>query len=98
MVPQEGRLYLGEVQNDKKNGEGISISEKEIYEGTYKDNIKMGGYEKNRDGVYEGEYLKGKRHGFGKFKWNNGEIFEGEWKNGKKNGHGIWKSPKGDFY
>lgn len=60
--------------------------------------MKTYGSEKNRDGVYQGEYLRGKRHGKGKFTWVNGEEFEGEWKNGKKNGFGIWKSPKGDYY
>lgn len=63
--------------NDKKEGDGIMVSEKEIYEGKYENNIKVKGYEKNRDGVYSGQFLKGKRHGNGKYIWNNGEEFEG---------------------
>jgi len=39
--------------------------------------MKVEGCEKNRDGVYTGEFLEGKRHGKGRFVWNNGEIFDG---------------------
>ena len=37
---------------------------------------------------YEGEYLKGKKHGKGKDYLNGKLIFEGEYLNGKKNGKG----------
>lgn len=74
------------------------MSEKEIFEGRYNQNMKVEGSEKNRDGIYTGEFMNGKRHGKGKFTWYNGEIFEGQWRDGKKNGFGVWKSPKGDSY
>ncbi|KAH9599866.1 MORN motif [Trypanosoma melophagium] len=38
--------------------------------------------------VYVGEYLKGKRHGFGVFYYADGSIYEGEWRNGNKDGRG----------
>ena len=38
---------------------------------------------------YEGEYVKNKREGKGKFKWSNGTIFEGMFHDGKPNGKGI---------
>lgn len=98
IVPANGKVYFGQISNDRRNGNGITISEKEIYEGKYHNDAKTYGCEKNRDGIYTGEFLRGKRHGQGKFVWVNGEQFEGEWREGKKNGHGVWRSPKGDYY
>ena len=91
-------MFFGEVVDEKKHGEGILVSEKEVYEGKFERNLKVKGCEKNRDGIYSGRFLKGKRNGSGTYEWNNGERFEGEWKEGKKNGFGKWTSPKGDSY
>jgi hypothetical protein len=77
IVSEEGRIYFGQVHNNKRHGRGITISEKEIYEGRYDRDVKAEGCEKNRDGVYIGGYLNGRRHGQGKFAWYNGETFEG---------------------
>ena len=39
--------------------------------------------------MYEGEVLKGYRHGFGKYKSiKENYVYEGFWKNGKKEGKG----------
>jgi hypothetical protein len=73
VVPSKDKVYFGQVRNDKKHGKGITVSEKDIYEGNYDNNLRVYGSEKNRDGVYTGEFLKGKRHGSGKFVWVNGE-------------------------
>lgn len=73
ILPTSNAVYFGEIINEKKQGDGISVSEKEIYEGRYENNIKKNGYERNRDGVYSGKFLNGKRHGKGKYVWNNGE-------------------------
>ena len=45
-----------------------------IYEGEWKNNAKEGkGYEKfSNCSVYDGTYLKGKPHGYGKYEWENG--------------------------
>jgi hypothetical protein len=98
IVPADGYVYFGEVASQKKHGEGILVSQKEVYEGTYDRNLKVAGCERNRDGVYSGGFLHGRRNGQGRFVWNNGEEFEGEWREGKKNGQGSWRSPKGDYY
>lgn len=65
-------MYFGQIVDKKRHGHGITVTEKEIYEGKYEEDIKMMGCEKNRDGTYTGEYLRGKRHGKGKFVWVNG--------------------------
>ena len=35
IVPDEGKVYFGEVVNSKRHGKGITITEKAIYEGKY---------------------------------------------------------------
>lgn len=98
IVPAEGYVYFGQVQGQKKHGEGILVSERETFEGRYAENAKVVGFERNREGVYSGEFAGGRRSGRGRFVWNNGEEFEGEWREGKKNGWGVWRSPRGDSY
>lgn len=44
-----------------KTGTGIKVTEKEIFEGVYENNIKIKGCERNIDGVYKGYFLNGKR-------------------------------------
>ena len=49
--------------------------------------LKIGkGKDHNNDGklIYEGEYVNGKRNGYGKEYKNDLLIFDGEYKNGKK--------------
>lgn len=29
--------------------------------------------------VYQGEYLKGIKHGYGKMMWSTGKVYEGQW-------------------
>jgi len=36
----------------------------------------------------EGDFIDGKLHGKGVFKYSNGMVCEGDWKNGKLNGKG----------
>ena len=51
---------------------------------------------------YEGNFVNGKREGYGKYIWNSNKYYEGGWKKGKQDGkgyfynkgngvHGIWK-------
>lgn len=53
-MPLEGKVFFGQLTDKKKNGKGITVSEKEIFEGKYSQNMKIEGCEKNRDGVYMG--------------------------------------------
>ena len=68
------------------------------YEGYYAE-IEINEKEKEKKGIeyannyeksaFQGEYLNGKRNGYGKEYFNNGRIqFEGEYLNGKRNGDG----------
>ena len=44
VVKDKDIVYFGEVENEMKNGKGISVTEKDIFEGEYKDNVKYKGY------------------------------------------------------
>jgi hypothetical protein len=47
---------------------------------------------KNR---YEGEWVDGKRHGFGTYQYATGASYTGEWSENKKNGQGVYISENG---
>ena len=57
----EGGVYFGEYENNVKNGTGLCVTEKEIFEGTYENDVKVKGSERNIDGIYKGYFLNGKR-------------------------------------
>lgn len=40
------------------------------------------------DGVYEGEYIDGRKEGKGKFWYVDGTVYEGQWRNNEKHGKG----------
>jgi hypothetical protein len=35
------------------------------------------------NGIYEGELLDGKKHGYGIYKWESGSKYEGQWRDNK---------------
>ena len=45
-------------------------------------------YYKNGKILYEGDFINGKREGFGKFIDKNGDWYIGQWLNGQKHGEG----------
>ena len=47
---------------------------------------------------YEGEYLAGKKNGYGVFTWPDGARYEGQWLAGFPNGYGVGMWPDGGVY
>lgn len=49
---------------------------------------------------YTGEFVDGKRQGYGKMRFANYDLYDGEWKDGEMEGKGIYKfyDPKKDKY
>ena len=45
--------------------------------------------------VYEGEWLDGKKEGFGKYYYNNGERYAGAWKDDMREGKGMLVDQEG---
>lgn len=54
--------------------------------------------EKYENGVYDGEFVNGKRHGKGKYKWADGAEYDGDWKDGNMDGKGRKKWADGNMY
>ncbi len=50
------------------------------------------------NGVYEGMFKDGNRHGLGIHKWGNGDLYEGEWKDNMRHGNGMLKYANKNFY
>ena len=40
--------------------------------------------------VYTGDYVEGKRTGYGEMKWTNGDKYTGEFVDGKRHGYGTY--------
>jgi serine/threonine protein kinase len=49
-------------------------------------------------GRYEGTFVNGRRHGFGKYWWDTGDRFEGRWVNGNRTGFGKYWWANGNRY
>ena len=52
------------------------------------DSLNGNGREDYNNGYYIGEFLGGKRHGYGTYYWNDGAIYQGYWEADLKNGYG----------
>lgn len=50
------------------------------------------------NGVYEGSFVNGVRHGYGKMRFNDGKEFLGNWKDDARNGRGKLFFPDGNSY
>ena len=92
---------MGEYSNKKKNGKGrLIFSDKSFYEGTFKDDKFDGfGIYKNKEYIYEGQFLLGKKNGKGKI--NNfikNYEYEGDFINDLRDGYGIEKYSDGSVY
>ena len=48
--------------------------------------------------MYEGDYVKDKKCGPGKFVWASGNEYEGEYDNDERNGFGVMKWVDGSEY
>ena len=50
------------------------------------------------EGVYEGQWADGERHGRGVFTFKGGRVYDGEWARGKKDGLGTYRWTNGETY
>ena len=60
--------------------------------------VKRPQYKFKTGATYEGEWLSGRRDGFGVQIWPDGARYEGEWKDHKASGHGKFIHADGDIY
>ncbi len=80
---EEGNIYEGEMQNNRKHGFGKQLfTNGSLYEGKWKDGF-MDGFGKlvlSTGETYLGDFYRGKRHGKGKLIFAaTGDVYEGDW-------------------
>ena len=86
-------LFIGNFFDGKMQGHGYYFSRDNIlsYIGYFKDSVIHGkGTMCNNEieDKYEGEYVEGKKHGYGEYFWKNGDYWKGNWENDLYSGEG----------
>jgi len=92
-------MYFGEIVNGQFNGNGILLTEKSTYEGSFFQGKPHGqGVQKWNSGTrYVGSFYQGRINGFGSMHYTNGGKYVGQWANGLYEGEGIMYAPNGSF-
>jgi len=92
ILKNKGINYTNRIDSQK------STTPKTIF--TVDDNFTGKGKKSLSNGdVYDGDFVKGNRHGNGKLISKSGHIYyDGNWVNDKQNGKGKWSNTKGDIY
>lgn len=112
MIYSSGNSYEGEWQNNIKHGKGKMVwkDRNEEYVGDWKDGLPNGTgkytwFVSNKSvhqfpghNIYEGEWLRGMRHGYGVFTYATGARYEGGWLENVKHGQGYYISENGRRY
>lgn len=107
-----GDVYIGQYRLGKvvRNSEGKACGYGQYmwrggstYTGQFEHGLKngFGKYRKSKDAstnMYEGEYLKDKKHGFGIFKWSSGNTYMGQYKEDERDGIGKMQWTDGSVY
>ena len=92
VIYENGDLFIGKLQDNLRNGEGIMFySNGDKYEGGWVNDIKQGvGKLITKVSTYEGDWVNDREEGTGKMIYHqSGEIYEGEWVNGSREGKGL---------
>lgn len=111
IVLDDGTEYVGDWRLNLRHGYGKHFTSKGMYEGEFCDDEYSGTgtyfiwSDKNnfegvpgRFGVYDGEWLQGKKSGSGKEWTLEGDFYEGSFLNGYKHGYGKMVYSNGDVY
>eukprot|EP00826_Nyctotherus_ovalis_P018425 TRINITY_DN15519_c0_g3_i4.p1 TRINITY_DN15519_c0_g3~~TRINITY_DN15519_c0_g3_i4.p1 ORF type:complete len:447 (+),score=58.34 TRINITY_DN15519_c0_g3_i4:403-1743(+) len=107
-----GDVYIGQYRlgNIKHNSKGKPCGYGQYmwrngstYTGQFENGFKngFGKYRKSKDrstNMYEGEYLKDKKHGFGIFKWSSGNVYMGQYREDERDGIGKMQWTDGSIY
>ena len=90
---KDGTIYMGDFQNNKKNGVGMyRWPDGTIYYGEWK-NDNMEGFCQifySDDRKYEGQILNNVKNGYGEFTWKKTRKYLGYYVNNLKDGFGIY--------
>jgi len=99
-----GDTYIGQYKDGKPFGYGQYIWKNgSTYTGEFQNGLKygFGKYRKSKESrtnMYEGQYFKDKKQGFGIFKWASGNIYRGQYKSDEREGIGEMRWTDGSLY
>lgn len=83
---------------DTRLADGTRVTGLLVWDNTAKGYTGRGRFDWPNGDIYDGDMLRGLRHGQGKFIWRNGQEMVGQWMNGKAIGQGTLKLSNGDVY
>ena len=98
-ISKDNTIYIGESDYIIRTGRGAMIfKNEEVFYVGYWDNGRQFNRGKvfdlnNNNLIYDGEYKKGLKDGYGIYYYQNGEKYEGKFRNGIREGKGVffWK-------
>ncbi|XP_066129458.1 radial spoke head 10 homolog B-like [Saccopteryx bilineata] len=107
-----GNTYEGQWENNVRHGMGTMhwLTRNEEYSGQWERGIQNGigthtwflkrvpNSQYPRRNEYRGNFVNGRRHGYGKFYYASGATYEGEWVDNKKHGMGRYTFKSGRVY
>ena len=96
-----GDIYVGMFMNGLKHGEGIEENNEIEYKGQFVNDLRNGKgviHFKQKNEVYEGEFMKGNLNGVGIYRFVNEDVYEGTFKDGKMHGKGMYRWKSGEEY
>ena len=77
----------------------FSFADHSYYEGSWREGVFDGvGVFISQHGRYQGQFLAGRRHGYGTYAFATGETYTGEWKSDARHGSGVLQYRAQDIY
>lgn len=96
-----GDIYIGEILNGKRHGEGNLIMDKGHFQGTFENDLPIKGKLIVGDTYYIGDVLLKEgvliRQGKGYMKYNALTWYDGDWVNDQRHGHGLYCEYRGKY-
>lgn len=98
--PTTGERYEGEFRKSQMHGKGVITGPNgERYVGDLIHNTMHGQCVfDDEHGCYKGQYVRGKRHGYGVMTYKDGSAYDGDWVENERNGTGCQSFTSGDKY
>ena len=89
---------MTDIVKEVHETEGVPKESKELLSNKYDEYPFLGPFKFSNGETYEGQFMDGKRHGFGRQIWPDGSIYEGFWDEDRCNGKGRLINAEGHVY
>ena len=96
-----GDVYIGEILNGLRHGEGSLVSDKRVFQGSFRNDVPFHGKLTIGDSYYKGDVVMKDgmiiRHGKGYMKYHPLTWYDGDWVNDQRHGHGLYCEYRGKY-